>query len=206
MKRTVLAGIIILIVVVSALAIISSLNTKQASSVGTPSPVSSSTPNHGFEATPVPVYNLSFSVLNPQVTEVSGYNGFYNNVSQGLSLQVNMTFTSRTDQPIIIPVENLSVSYYNSTVNLHSWINSDDDYSSIQQQAFNYSFSLNQVTVQPNMSNSALLTINLAKNAPIGQYSLEINLGKPEVTIDNSNSIVPYSEVDGLEIIVTAAK
>ena len=120
-----------------------------------------------------------------------------------MSLKVNMTFNSLTDQPIIIPVENLSVSYYNSTGNLHSWINGNDNYSSIQQQVFNYSFSLNQVTVQPYTSNSTILTINLVQNAPIGQYSLEINLGKPEVTIDNWNSIIPYSEVEGLEIIVT---
>jgi hypothetical protein len=165
-----------------------------------------STPDQGFVATPVSVYNCSFSVLNPQVTEVSGLgNGFYNNVSQGTSLKVKMTFASRTDEPITIPVENLTVSYYNSTVDLHRWINNNANYSSIQQQAFDYSFNLNPVTVQPYMSNSTLLTINLAKNAPVGQYSLEVNLGKPEVTIDDWNSVIPYSGVDGLEIIVTPA-
>jgi hypothetical protein len=111
-------------------------------------------PYHGFVATPVSIYNCSFSVLNPQVTEVSGYNSFYNNVSQGMSLEVKMTFNSITDQPITIPIENLTISYYNNTVDLHRWINNDGSYSIIQQQAFNYSFSLNRVTVQPFMSNS----------------------------------------------------
>jgi hypothetical protein len=148
--------------------------------------------------TPIRLYDYKISVLNPQVTEVSGYNGFFNNISQGLSLEVNMTFTSRTDQPTILPVENISISYYNSTVNLHSWINDNGDYSSIQQQAFNYSLSLNQVTLKPYMSNSTLLTINLAQNAPIGQYSIEINLGKVEVM-----DAIPYAQTIGLELIIT---
>jgi hypothetical protein len=170
------------------------------------STVSNSEPIISSMATvaPVSIYNYGFSVLNPQVTEVSGYNGFYNNVSRGMSLEVKMTFNSITDQPITIPIENLSVSYYNSTVDLLRWINGNGSYSSIQQQAFTYSFSLNRVTVQPYMSNSTILTINLAKNSPSGQYSLEINLGKVEVTIDNEYSQLLYSEIDGLEIIVTA--
>ena len=54
------------------------------------------------------------------------------------------------------------------------------------------------------MSNSTILTINLAKNAPTGQYSLEIFLGKAEVIIDNKYiQQVTYSETDNLEIIVT---
>lgn len=60
--------------------------------------------------TPIPLYDYNFSALNPQVTEVSGNNGFFNNVSQGLPLQVNVTFTSKTDQPITIPIENLTVN------------------------------------------------------------------------------------------------
>ncbi len=154
---------------------------------------------------PVSIYNYSFSVLNPEVAEVSGYNGFYNNVSQDTSLEVKMTFNSTTNQPITIPIENLTVSYYNSTVDLHRWINNNDNYTNIQQLAFNYSFSLNRVMVQPYMANSTTLTINLAKNAPVGQYSLEINLGKVEVSIDNEYSQLLYSEVDGLEIVVTPA-
>jgi hypothetical protein len=53
------------------------------------------------------------------------------------------------------------------------------------------------------MSNSTVLTINLAKDAPTGQYQLEINIGKPEVTIDTQNPIIPYAVVEDLQIIVT---
>ena len=60
-------------------------------------------------STPPMLYDHNFSVLNTGVAEVSGYNGFLDNVSQGLSLQVNITFTSKTSQQIVIPVENRKV-------------------------------------------------------------------------------------------------
>ena len=82
---------------------------------------------HPYSTPPV-LYDYSFTVLNPQVTEVAGYKGFLNNVSQGSKLQVNITFTSITDQPLTIPLENLKVTYYNSNVDLHSWINDNGNY------------------------------------------------------------------------------
>jgi hypothetical protein len=154
-------------------------------------------------STPPMLYDHNFSVLNTGVAEVSGYNGFLDNVSQGLSLQVNITFTSKTSQQIVIPVENLKVTYYNSTVDLHRWINTNDNYSLIQQQAFNYSLSLNQLTLQPNMSNSTILKINLAQNAPLGQYSIEINIGNIKVISSNGTEESSYSGTIGLEMIVT---
>jgi hypothetical protein len=156
------------------------------------------------KSTPPMLYNCNFSVLNPQVTEVAGYDGFLNNVSQGLLLQVNITFTSITNQPITIPIENVTVTYYNSTVNLHRWVDDNGNYSLIQQQAFNYSFSLNQLTLQPERSNSTLLVINLAQNAPIGQYSLDINLGNVKaINADENSQLLSYSGPVGLEMIVT---
>jgi uncharacterized membrane protein len=148
-------------------------------------------------STPPGLYYCDFSVLNPQVTEVAGYNDFYNNVSQGLPLQVNITFTSTTNQSITILIENLTVTYYNSTVDLHRWIDNNGNYSLIQQQAFSYSFSLNQLMLQPSMSNSTILTISLAEDAPLGQYSLEIRLRNV------IGALGSYSETVGLEIIVT---
>jgi uncharacterized membrane protein len=155
-------------------------------------------------STPPMLYDCNLSVLNPQVTKVAGYNSFFNNVSQGLPLQVNMTFTSMATQPITIPIENLRVTYYSSTVDLHRWIDDNGNYSLIQQQAFSYSFSLSQLTLQPAMSNSTLLVINLAQNAPVGQYSIEINLGNVKAINANENSqLLSYSETIGLEMIVT---
>ena len=148
-------------------------------------------------STPPTLYTYSFSVLNQQVTKVAGYSDFLNNVTQGLSLQENLTLTSTTDQSITIPIENLTVTYYNSIVNLNSWINDNGNHSLIQQQAFAYSFSQNQLVLQPHLSNSTILTINLTENAPLGQYSLDILLGN---VVGASQ---PYSENIGLEMIVT---
>ena len=129
-----------------------------------------------------PWYVASYvTVLNPGVTEVPGFAWYFNNVSQGLPLQVNITISSETNQTINVPMENLTVIYYNSTINY------DNDFPEveqngqalIQQQAFNYSFSPNQVALQPNMSNSTILTIKLAPNAPLGQYTLSVNIGNP---------------------------
>jgi hypothetical protein len=119
MKRTVIAGFIIVVVSVSALVVDYSLKSNR----GPISPVS----------TPPSLYTVNLSVLNPQVTEVSGYNNFYNNITQGSSLQVNMSLTSRTNQPATVPIKNLTISYYNSTVDLHKWINDERNYSGLQQ-------------------------------------------------------------------------
>ena len=143
-------------------------------------------------SSPPLLYDCTFSVLNPQVTEVAGYNGFFNNVSQGLQLQVNMTFTSLTNQPIMIPIENLSARY------------GYGNYSLVHQQAFNYSFSLNQVILQPDMSNSTLLTINIAEDTPLGRYSIGINLGNAEAVNDDEN-LLSCSGSWGLGIIVTSS-
>jgi uncharacterized membrane protein len=113
-----------------------------------------------------------------------------------------MTFTSITNQPIMIPIENLSAHYINSTVDLQRWINGYDNYSFVPQQAFNYSFSVNQVTLQPYMSNSILLTINIPEDAPLGRYAIRINLGNVEVVNADENSL-SYSATWGFGITVT---
>lgn len=193
-RKTAIALLLIAIVVVASVAVYLFESSKARTGNVNPK----------FTPTPVPLYDYNCSVLNPQVTEVSGYNGFYNNVSQGLPLEVNITFMSLTNQPIRIPIENLTVTYFSSIVDLHRWIDSNGNYSAIQQQAFNYSFSQNQVTLQPDMSNSILLTINLAQNAPIGQYSIDISLGKATQLNANENSqFLTYYSGIGLEMIVT---
>jgi hypothetical protein len=129
------------------------------------------------------------TLLTPGVTEVPGFAWYFNNVSQGLPLQVNITISSETNQTINVPMENVTAIYYNSTVNYSTDFPEVEQYNQtllqqqafiIQQQAFNYSFSPNQVTLQPNMSNSTILTIKLAPNAPLGQYTLDVNIGKPD--------------------------
>ncbi len=139
-------------------------------------------------STPPVLYHSNFTVLNPQVTEVAGYNGFFNNVSQGLKLQVKITFTAIGDQALTLPMENLKVTYYSSNVDPHTWIDGNGNYSLLQQQAFDYQFSPSVVVVQPEMSNSTILTLDVAQDAPTGQYSFEINIENGTI---------------GLEIIVT---
>ncbi len=211
MNKKIIAIILAIVIIagVSGTVAYQSLIMPASTATPTPTPTPTLTPtptptSRYMVPTPPLLYDDKISVINPQVTEVSGYIGFFNNVSQGLPLEVNVTFTSLTNLPIIIPIENLTVTYYNSTVDLHSWINNNINYSLIQQQAFNYFFSLNQLTLQPNMSNSTLLTINLAQNAPIGQYSIDINLGNVQAVNANENSqLLSYSGTLGLEIIVT---
>jgi hypothetical protein len=150
-------------------------------------------------STPVPLYSCNIVPLNPAVTNVPGFGtGAMDNVTQGTRLQVNLTFTSRTDQQLAISIENLMVTYYNSTVDYHRWVDTNNNYSLLQTKVFNYSLSLNPLTLQPDMSNSTILTINLAEDAPTGQYSLDIHLGN---VIGASES---YSETVGLEMIVTS--
>jgi hypothetical protein len=125
--------------------------------------------------TPIAMFSYTISTQSLGVTNIEGYTGAFGNVSQGSTLQVNLTFSSiMTKQPIVIPIENLVVTYYNSTVNYHSWITYNDNFSLIQAEAFNYSFSVNPIILQPSMSNSTILTINLANDAPLGQYSTDI--------------------------------
>ncbi|MGE5637723.1 MAG: hypothetical protein ACM3WQ_03355, partial [Chloroflexota bacterium] len=101
-----------------------------------------------------------------------------------LKLQVNITFTSIGDQSLTLPIENLKVTYYNSNVDLHKWINDNGNYSLLQQQAFDYQFIPTLVTLQPKMSNSTILTMNIAQDAPTGQYSIEINIGNGTIGLE----------------------
>jgi hypothetical protein len=145
-----------------------------------------------------PLYTTTMSTLNSEV-DIIGRNGgaAYDNISQGTLFQVNLTFISKTNQQILIPLENLTVSYYNSTVDRKLFFSSDKSYPVIQALAFNYSFSLNPIILQPNMSNSTILTINLADDAPVGQYILAIHTAR---IIGNDTS---YFTVHELEMIVT---
>jgi hypothetical protein len=144
-----------------------------------------------------PMYTTTMSTLNSEVDNIGTGMGRYDNVSQGTPFQVNLTFTSITTQKKLITIENLTVCYYNSTVDRHKFIASDKSYPVIQALAFNYSFSLNPVVLQPYMSNSTILTINLADDAPLGQYTLAIHTAR---IIENG---ISYSGSFGLEMIVT---
>jgi len=162
------------------------------------SPTPTSSPK--FVVTPLPLISGSFSALDPKSNGAPGYAGTYN-VSQGASLKVNWTIRSESGQPLSIPIENLSVAYYNSTVNLGHSVYTANDYSTLQEAALSYSFSLSPITLQPAATASTILTINVASNAPTGQYSLQIT---QSINIVNANgsTTLQYHEQSGIQMIV----
>lgn len=98
------------------------------------------------------------------------------NASQDTTQKVNLTFTStkQLSSEIAIHIENLTIVSYTSAISYA--VNLSLPWSaSAQETVFNYSFSLTQLTLQPNMSNSTIITINLADNATVGSYTLQIN-------------------------------
>ena len=100
----------------------------------------------------------------------------YMNASQGTTQQLNLTLTSMCSSEIAIPIENLTINGYTSIIN-YDFAGGSPWNTSVQQTVFNYSFSLSQLILQPFMSNSTIITINLADNAAFGSYSLEIHYG-----------------------------
>ncbi len=72
-------------------------------------------------------------------------NNSYVNVTQGTTLPINVTFTSSTNQPIEIPIENLSLSTYTSVINPKVWTDYGQNSSVIPNNICTYNFSLNTV-------------------------------------------------------------
>jgi hypothetical protein len=147
--------------------------------------------------TPIALYSCSIS---PQNTGLIS-NVF--NATQGATERIALTLTSTMYSPQIeIPIENLKLIAYNSTIDYNNWDTSGWSTSLVQVKVFNYSFSPNQLTLQPNTPNSAIITIKLATNAPTGRYALEINLGKLRFLSPPGKYDLSYSEGVWLGMIV----
>ena len=147
--------------------------------------------------TPIALYSSSIS---PQNTGLIS-NVF--NTTQGSTEQIALTLTSTMYSPQIeIPIENLKLIAYNSTIDYNSWETSGWNTSLVQVRVFNYSFSPSQLTLQPNTPNSVIITIKLATNAPTGRYALEINLGKLKFLSTPGKNDLSYSEGVWLGMIV----
>lgn len=71
-----------------------------------------------------------------------------------------------------MPLENLTLAGFNNT----AWDNSIS-----QNKLFNYTFSTNELILQPYESNYAVLTLEIAEDAPSVQYLFFIELGNSEV-------------------------
>ena len=110
------------------------------------------------------------------------------NVSQGATQQINLTLTSLySSQIVAIPIENLRLLAYNSAIDYKNWDTSNWNTSIVQEKVFTYSFSLSELTLQPNMSNSTIITLSLTNNAPLGRYALWVNLGDIKFLSTNEN-------------------
>jgi hypothetical protein len=101
------------------------------------------------------------------------------NASQGLTQQLNLTLTAyESSPPIAVPIGNINLIAYNNTIDYsNNWDTRVWNKSLVQSSVFNYSIGLKTLTLQPNMPNSTLVTINWADNAPAGRYTAEIYLG-----------------------------
>ena len=95
------------------------------------------------------------------------------NITQGSTLKVNVTLISRADQELTIPIENLKLAGFNNT----AWDNPIP-----QNKLFNYTFSNNELVLQPNESKSTVLTLEIAEDAPLVQYLFYIELGNSQIT------------------------
>ena len=148
--------------------------------------------------TPIAMYSFSVS---PQNTGLIS-NVF--NATQGATEQIALTLTSTMYSPQMeVPIENLKLIAYNSTIDYNNWDSSGWNTSLVQGKVFNYSFSPSQLTLQPNTPNSAIITIKLATNAPTGRYALEINLAKLKFLSPPGKYDLPYSEGVWLGMVVT---
>jgi hypothetical protein len=92
------------------------------------------------------------------------------NAAQDVTQQINVTFTSFTTKTIAVRVGVLNlVEYYNNRTNSTA-------YSLSYENAFNYSFTQSTLILQPRMTNTTILTINIAQDAPVGKYHLDFDV------------------------------
>jgi hypothetical protein len=94
------------------------------------------------------------------------------NVTQGMSLAVNLTITSKTDKELSIPLD----------LSLFIIRNSSGWQGLPEETVFTYTFNPDSLNLEPYGSNSSLLTIVLSEDAPIGEYQFSVETGNSEET------------------------
>lgn len=101
-------------------------------------------------------------------------------VYQGSNFQVNITQTSMLDTELSLPFESLEIMAYNDSTAP----------SPPQQQTLNYTFSPNPLEIAPKGTNSTLLTITMANDAPVGKYLLYMRFGNSNITHVGGHSLI----------------
>jgi hypothetical protein len=102
----------------------------------------------------------------------------YYTTTQGETQQFNLTFSISKPRPkISLPIGNLNLTGYNSSrYDALDWRNWVWNSSLVQEAIFNYSLSQNPIVLQSGVSNSTILTLNWARDAPTGRYTIAIPL------------------------------
>jgi len=149
-------------------------------------------------STPIHLYNYTINSDTGVATSTL-------NATQGLTQQLNLTLTAMPSSPTIaVPIHSVKLTSYNSTIDYGGNLDTRNwNKSLVQESIFNYSFSLNTLTLQPNTSNSTILTIKWANNAPTGRYTAEINLGNIKFLSTQEKYDQSYSSSIWLGIIIT---
>ena len=130
----------------------------------------------------------SYSLSSPNAGQISSLeNNEYLNVTQGSTQQINITFTSSASTQIEIPIENLTITSFTDSMGYSFWA------SAAQPNTINYSFTQTQIALQPNTSNSTILTIKWSNSAPTGTFTLNIFLGNVKFVSNPPKFDVPYS-------------
>jgi hypothetical protein len=94
------------------------------------------------------------------------------NVTQGMSFAVNLTITSRTDKKLSIPL-NLTLYIIRSST---GWQGLPEE------TGFTFSFEPDLLVLEPYGSNSSLLSVMIAEDAPVGEYQFSVETGNWEET------------------------
>jgi hypothetical protein len=133
------------------------------------------------------------------------------NTTQGATLKVNFTLTSMCSAKIAVPIE-LKLLGYDSTIEGYDTLptfgfGGGFDFwntSLVQERVFNYSMSFAKLTLQPQMSNSTIITFSLADDASLGRYLIDLSLGNIEFLSPPGQYEVSYSSDTEFGVIVTS--
>jgi hypothetical protein len=94
------------------------------------------------------------------------------NITQGMVFTVNITISSFADKKLTIPL-GLSLEGLENV----GWLPP-----LTEEEVFSSVFDPDQLILQPHGSNSSLLTVNLAEDAPLGAYVFYVELGGSQET------------------------
>ena len=130
------------------------------------------------------------------------------NATQGSNQQFNLTLALLDDsQKLSVPLENITLTGYNSTISHDLYLNWDNRYwnkSLVQETVFNYTSSVNPVILQSATPVSTILTLQWSNDAPVGRYTIDVDLGKFSFLSSPGEFDQSYRETITLYIIVNS--